>query len=454
MVMKKHIINKEDIIEGLISKEHYFQSLLQASYSNGLLNTSDIQKIQLQLLSVMTEIVAYFTKGTSSSVREEVAEQLILSIYYTLGLSLKHQKTIKESIDLIKKKDMKLLFAEGEKVLQEKVDKCKGLLEIISRTKLNTENYAYIDTIDYGIPLFFEKYDRRFASHETPGSIDYPLAIEEIHLVGIEYIEDYLNKLVLENKFCEYFDVLEIEALLEGFCNNSKHMLINIFKLVLTNYLGCILVGNKGRALDITKRNREYLKRTIEDLSTVELERLFLDAIEKLCHEFSIKDKKLIEYIHKVISEVIPEVRKNMENNTLDRVFITLSKKDENLIKYEDGKMLDNNKFREITEEIRVCSSIEDKIRLIREEIHSLEDLLDVLGADCIFDDEYIDVFKALDTFEMALIAKNTYNDEEFKTDYMIENEKEWKVKFKEYFESLNAVEREQVVALAKNIEL
>jgi len=143
-----------------------------------------------------------------------------------------------------------------------------------------------------------------------------------------------------------------------------------------------------------------------------------------------------------------------MENNTLDRVFITLSKKDENLIKYEDGKMLDNNKFREITEEIRVCSSIEGKIRLIREEIHSLEDLLDVLGADCIFEDEYIYVFKVLDTFEMALIAKNIYNDEEFKMDYMIENEKEWKIKFKEYFESLNAVERENVVALAKNIEL
>lgn len=452
--MKKSIINKEDIIEGLISKEHYFQSLLQAAYSNGLLDVSDIQKIQLQLLSVMTEIVDYFTKGTSSSVREEVAEQLILSIYYTLGLSLKNQKSIKESIDLIKNKDMKLLFAEGEKVLQEKVDKCKGLLEIINKTKIRTENYAYIDTIDYGVPLFFEKYDRRFASHETPGSIDYPLAIEEIHLVGIEYIEDYLNKLVLENKFCEYFDVLEIEALLEGFCNNSKHMLINIFKLVLTNYLGCILVGNRGNTLDITMCNREYLKSIIEDLSTIELERLFSDAVEKLCHEFFIKDKKLIEYINKVISEVMPEVRKNMENNTLDRVFITLSKKSENLIKYEDGKMLDNSKFREITEEIRACSNTEAKTRLIREEIHSLEDLLDVLGADCIFEDEYIDIFKALDTFEMALIAKNIYNDEEFKTDYMLENEKEWKIRFKEYFEGLKAVERENIVALAKNIEL
>jgi len=174
----KNIIIKEAGLEKSLSKEYYFESLLQAIHSNSLFTRSEFEIIQLQLFEIITEVVGYFTKGASSSVREEIAEQIMLSINYTIGLALKSQLTIKESIELIKDKDLKFLFTKGEKLLRVKLEDCIRLYNHVKETRVQTENYAYIDTIDYGIPLFFKNYDTRFASHETPGSIDYPLAVD------------------------------------------------------------------------------------------------------------------------------------------------------------------------------------------------------------------------------------------------------------------------------------
>ena len=52
---------------------------------------------------------------------------------------------------------------------------------------IKTENYAYNDTVGYGIPLFFKEYKSEFEAHNTPGSIDYPLFQDKMELVGVEY---------------------------------------------------------------------------------------------------------------------------------------------------------------------------------------------------------------------------------------------------------------------------
>ena len=452
--MDKVLINKEDSFENVLSEEFYFQSLIQFVHHNNLLNINHIQGIQIQLSNILSEIVGYYTKNKSSSVRVETAEQIMLSICYTIGIFLKSQLTLKESINLIKDKELKYLFSQGEKLLKLKVDKCYRLFNIVKETELKIGNYAYIDTIYYGIPLFFQQYDIRFASHDTPGSIDYPLAFDEMNKVGIEYIEDYLSKLIIENKFCSYFDISEIKDLLRGFDKNCDHLLANVFQLVLTNYLGRILIGEKGRSLDISKEDRAYIKNIIENLNKIELERLFFMATEKLCSELLIENKNIIEYINKAVASILPEIRRNIKTDTLENIFISLRKSENKSIKYVDGKSLSNSKFRNITEEIRDCRNVEGKIKIIKEEIHSFRDLVDVLGAGCIFDDEFIDVFSALDDFEIALLIKNISDNVIFDTDYCTEDEKEWQEKFKVYLDSLDDIKKKDVIRISKEIEI
>ncbi|MEG0772041.1 MAG: DUF6179 domain-containing protein [Clostridium sp.] len=452
--MKDIIISNGENFEKQLSNEQYFQSLLQVIHSNGILDLREFELLQFQLLEVITETIGYFTRGESSSVREEVAEQIMLSINYTIGLALKKETAVKESIDLIKKEGMKYLFTEGEKILKHKVKECKRLYNLAKETRIETENYGYVDTINYGIPLFFKSYNTRFACHEIPGSIDYPLSVEEIDFVGIEYIEEYLNILILENKFCSYFDIAEIEALLKGFNKNSKHILINIYMLVLTNYLGCTIAGNRGVSLNISKGDREYLKSIMEPLSQVELHKLIFSASEKICEELLIENKNLIEFINNTASKIADEIKINIDTDTLEKVFITLSTSEENMIKFEDRKTISNSRFRIITEEIRACSEVEDKIKIIREEISSLKDLMDVLGADCIFDEEFFQVFKALDDFEIALILKTININEVLDNYYGTESEKYWHEKFKVYVESLEPRKKEKITNMAESIEM
>lgn len=452
--MNNYIINKEDTFENLLSKEHYFQSLLQVLYSNNFINHKEMENIQLQILDILKETVNYYTKAESYSVKEEVAEQLMLSIYYTIGIFLKDRPTIKERITLIKENPIKYLFSEGEKILKAKVEESKALLKLGQKNKLKTDNYAYVDTMNYGIPLFFKDYDIRFASHETPGSIDYPLAIDEMDLVGIEYIYEYLKKINFENKFCSYFDIQEIEALLNGFDKNCNHMLINIFELVFTNYLGRMLLGRAGMHLEITELDRYYLKSKIEKLKHEGLYMLISEEVEGMCNDFSIEDAYFISYLNKTGTKIISEIKESIDINKLTNTFITLNNSKDNLVKYEDGEAMDDSKFRIITEEIRTCRSVENKMKIIREEIHSLEDLVDVLGSDCIFDDEFIDVFKALDDFEIALLLKYIPNDSTVDSDYGIEGEKEWHGKLRNYLNDLEEVKKEEIIQISKGIDI
>lgn len=452
--MSNSIINKEDALEGLLSKEFYFQSLLQLLQSNKLLNLREIQSIQLQLVSIMTETVGYYTKGKSFSVRTETAEQLMLSLCFTLGLFLKHQANLKERISLIKEKGVPYLLAEGEKLLKSRVEQGLALFEAVRKIRLKTKNYAYVDTLDYAIPSFFIDYDLRFASHDIPALIDYPLAIDVSNLAGIEYIEEYLKNLLLENKFCSHFETSEIEALSKGFNKNCDHMLINIFELVLTNSLGCIVTGKLLNSLDISELDRLYLKSIIENLSPTKLEKLFLLAAEKLCRELLIDEIIFIKYINTTVTRLIPEIRRNIETNTLENLFITLDKSENNAIRYVDGDSVDNSSFRNITEEIRACSSVEEKIEIIREEFKSFKDLVDVLSADCIFADEFFDVFRALDDFEIALLINSISNDGTLEIDHGTESEKEWQEKLKLYLERLEDAKREKLLTLSCGIVL
>jgi hypothetical protein len=138
----------------------------------------------------------------------------------------------------------------------------------------------------------------------------------------------------------------------------------------------------------------------------------------------------------------------------LEKVFITLKLAEDNIFKYEDGETLTNSEFRKITEEIRACITVEEKIRIIREEIHSLKDLVDTLGADCIFENEYMELFRALDKFEIALLIRATSTNKAFDNEYGTESEKEWQRKLKEYLQGLDAAEGIEILRMAEGIEV
>ena len=434
-----------------LSAEYFFQSLIMELYHKKLLTKDQMESIKLQTLKVLKEQVGYFTKGQSSSVPVETAEKLMLSIYYVIGIYLKSFSNIDDLIKEIQNGKLESFFNKGKKLAEEKKKEAEKLFKMVKESKVITENYAYNDTINDGISPFFNEYDIEFEGHLIPGSIDYPLCICIDNLAGVEYIYEYLKRLYLENKFCLYFRNDEIEKLLLSYDKKSYHLLINIFELVLTNSIASVLLGKEANSLYISLNDIKFLEDKLYNISDDKLDNILSQAVNKCCSSLNIEDQELIEYINKSIIKLKPVIKDKIQNNKLEKVFIEINDDFNSKIVFSDNEKMDDELFREIVTEIGECQLVEDKIKIIKSNINSFQDLVDVLEADCLFDNDYMELFKSLSEFEIALLLGCISNVD---IEYLdIEEEKEWKRELIRYMDKINEEKKKEILSLADKLE-
>lgn len=268
--------------------------------------------------------------------------------------------------------------------------------------------------------------------------------------IGIEYVYNYLYDLSLENKFCNKFDIGEINKLLKGYDKKCELLLINIFELVLINSLGLIICNKDLSSLNINNLDRKIIKNRLEKLSIDELNAELIKDAEICLEILEIKNTELMTYIKKGILNIALLINERIKLNKLETVFISFNEEESNeIIEYTDGIRMANSKFKKLTEEIRECSLVEDKILLIKNNIKSLEDLVDMLNADCLFGDEYIIFFKSLSKMEIVLLSKYI-SDLSFEYEY----EKDLYVEFNKYILSLRKEEQREISELKEKINL
>ncbi|MHB9944320.1 hypothetical protein CF095_02775 [Clostridium botulinum] len=435
-------------IENNFREESFLKDVLVACYEKKLLDDNILARIYYERMELLRVKLKYYTKDESSSVMIEVAESILKCIDYTIGIYLKTFENIELITEELKHTSLADMLKMGQNLIKNKKLECKKLFKEIWANKLKVDNYSYNDTVDDGLYPFFKEYDDFFASHETPCSIDYQLYIDTMNFIGIEYMYNYLYNLSLENEFCNKFDIGEINKLLKGYDKKCELLLINIFELVLINSLGLIICNKDLSSLNINNLDREIIKNKLEKLSIGELNaELIKDA--KTCLEvLEIKNTELMTYIKKGILNIALLINERIKLNKLETVFISFNEEEpKEIIEYTDGKKMANSKFKKLTEEIRECSLVEDKILLIKNNIKSLEDLVDMLNADCLFGDEYITFFKSLSKMEIVLLSK-------YISDLSFEDEKDLYVEFNKYILSLRKEEQRAISELKERINL
>lgn len=437
-------------LEHNFSEDHFFKDLLVACYEKKLLADTILKRISYERLELLRTQLKYYTKDESSSVMVEVAENLLEGIDYTISFYLKTFNTLELIIEELKNNSLLNMLKTGRVLIKDSVEESKKLLEDILKNKLKINNYSYDDTIDHGIPLFFKEYEYFFTPHEGSGSIDYQLYMDNMNYKGIEYIRNYLKILSLENEFCNNFDVYEINELLKGYDNKSEELLINVFELVLINSLGLIICGKSLNSLNINTADRELIKSKLEKLSAEKLQEEVLKCSDKCFEILSIENTDLVNYIRKSAIKLTEWINESIKINKLESVFISFKEiKDDEFIEYIDGKKLSNTAFKNLSEEIRECCSIQNKIKLIKNNVKSLEDLIDILNAECLFEDEFMQLFKSLSKPHIILLAKHI-SDFGFNNEY----EKEWYHEFKKYLLSLSEEDQKNIGKIKDKINI
>ena len=98
-----------------------------------------------------------------------------------------------------------------------------------------------------------------------------------------------------------------------------------------------------------------------------------------------------------------------------------------------------------------LCDDAARKARIIREELRSLDDLCDLLGAGCVFDDEYAEILSFFDEATAALLLgriRAVWEEGALRP----LDEIEWQEAFADWFNRLGADCRERIRALSKTL--
>lgn len=428
------IIKQTSIKDYNFDKNNYMQSVLNEALNINIISMSEIENIQLKIIEIIAKQVEKYTHKESSSVKIDVAQNITQSIFYSIDFYLKSLSNPDMCIDILKRESLDKIYKLAINMIKEEFKTDKQLYLKIKNNRLDIDLIAYNDTIE-GINEFFTTYNIDFYSHDAKVYIDYPLAIDKMDTRGITYITHYLEKLFIENEFLNSFEIENIQNLLNrysiiyGF--KYTDMLINIFQIVLTNSVGSTLLKKNSKQLDISYDDCIEIEQIFISLNQNDYENLISQSFNCIIDEFKIINIILKKYINENIINIFEKIKNSVKLNNLQILFVSPKNEVENInIHFEDSKSMDNKLFRIITEEIRDCKNVSDKIKIILTKIKSFKDLVDVLGAYCIFDDEYFDIFNSLKDIELAMLLKVTkfnINDDTFDNDsYLSEEEKQW----------------------------
>ncbi|KJR49458.1 hypothetical protein UF75_0012 [Desulfosporosinus sp. I2] len=249
----------------LLSGEFYFQSLLEEAYRQALLSDLEMEGIQMQCLQLLAEKAEGYNKGESSSIRVEVAQTIMASNLYTVGVYLKSLPDILSALDSVKEESISKLYQQGRKIINTKLNVAKHLFQLVCQTKIQTPNYTYNATIEEGIRSFFKQYNPDYEAHETSASIDYQLMNPVTDSAGVEYITLYLQNLYMENLFCSKFDANIIDEVMCGYDETYKDLLVNVFGQVLQNALGCTVLNTDILSLSLALSDIKKIRSTLKN---------------------------------------------------------------------------------------------------------------------------------------------------------------------------------------------
>jgi len=422
-------IEKISIIDiSKLNEKFYFQSLLEEAYRCNLLCEAEIERIQFECLELLAYKTERYNQGDSSSIRIEDAENIMISNLYTIGIWLKSFQSVDDAIKELKETTARDIYNHGRNKIDNLLRSTKHVHKMVIQNMIRTENHTYSSTVVDGIKGFFKIYNPDFEAQEIHITADYPLCNHVDNLVGIEFIQKYLESIYYENMFCSYFSTDNIHHMFCGYDIGYKDLVINIFEQVLATAIGCKLAGIEAVNLNISEDQINILHDLLCNKSKEDIEEMILKSNEKLQEELSINSIPLKQYMKKSLSSIISVVCHAVKANTLKKVFIAQKYPEfKPKLNFSFGDKMDDKQYRIIIEEIMQCRYLSDKISIIKSSIHSLADLEELFFDAELSVDEITEIFKELELVEISALSKH----HPFKTDIEVIDSSEAEQEFR-----------------------
>ncbi|MCE5341993.1 MAG: DUF6179 domain-containing protein [Eubacteriales bacterium] len=261
--------------------------------------------IQGRLMLLLERQMRLQTQGDSASLPAEEAEELLESVVFTLRFHLEANGLPTRTMLTA---ELAALFAQAQKTLFGCVAETETLYQTACRTVRLWGSRSLRDTISaIGDDLPF--YDARLYAHRPVGEIDYQLCLPVPEtLLGIEYLHEYLRRLLTENELLARLSPTRVQALLKRACPEYRQLLQNLYEPVAANVVGLSLLGGGETLLEITGIQAERIAAQLTALPTAEARARLRTAACEACQRLSLTDAFSIDYCGKTAEALYPRI--------------------------------------------------------------------------------------------------------------------------------------------------
>ena len=286
--------------------------------AQGLATPEEVAAFEAAFLRLLERRAAIFTMGDSSSVPTHVAADLLRSICFVLGID-PEERTVPEHLLRV---DLEQEYRRRLDELGRRVDAAEQLWRDVVAEMPLIPNIALRDTLKE-IGEFFKHYDYRSMAHEIPCSIDYPLCHPvPASLPGVDYIAEYLRRLLIEAESLQRFEIADCERVLASASPDYIELLVNLYEPVATNAIGLAVLGEEPRGLAIGDEQRDEIAARLRPLGQAGRERALREAALVACGSLGIERTEACEYLDAVVPELLPRIGVGLAHGDLRGVFV------------------------------------------------------------------------------------------------------------------------------------
>lgn len=283
---------------------------------------SSVEYVQLALWQVLAKQVALYTMGESSSLPEYDAHRLLASACFVLGVDPDDPRPDAALVQALATEGPEAVFERAVAQVEREAARTEVLWKDVCLSAPLLESIALKDTLE-SLRGFRTRYVPRFFAHEVPADIDYPLAqpVPE-SLQGVDYVNAYLERLLMESRFLQRFDVGRCRCLLRAVHPQYGELVLNLFEPVAANAVGCALAGCDVRGLQLDEAGYVRIADGLAGCAPRVLARKLGDAADAACDDLAVDDGPTRASLRRLGEQLAPRVATALRCRSLEGVFV------------------------------------------------------------------------------------------------------------------------------------
>lgn len=278
---------------------------------SGGLSAEETLVLHEKLWALLERTAKEYTLGKESSVSSEAAQKLLASACFVLGQYLKYNG--KTARDLLSE-NLFEAFKEGQKCLINCCDEARELWKKACLSVPKIRSLGLTETLS-SIGESFYHYNIGAFPSEVPCDITYPLMTEiPENFLGMEYVCEYLRRLLFENYILSRFDAQNVRLLLKKESPYYSELLINLCEAPIQNAIGLALLKKDIFELKITPAARKDLKELFESFSEEELAFALEEGADEVSKSLGIFQPEGQNYIRGFAKSLLPRIKVSIES--------------------------------------------------------------------------------------------------------------------------------------------